>query len=238
MRVFTTSPGSGRIPSKTEGRRQIRRYSLPGFLCALLLGCSNYEEAKQRTEIQKAARTFLDGMNASSSAEDQSTWELNQFFMFGPPFIWLTDIETIALPSPDAYEATAEVWYRGRTATGESISGQRKIVMSVKQEAASNWRVINYKLGEPSPLSFWKQFVYWLWWSYGGPCFVWFCILVPCFSWVTSEHAVALIFLVFLIGAVIWSGILSYYCFGSGLAVVACVPFFLIVNLFFYSGYG
>lgn len=221
------------ISSKFGWRgRPLYRAMLIGILCILSFGCGNYEEYQHVQEVKKAVRVFIEGMNTSPSAEDKSTWGLNQLSVFGPPLLWENDIDaSLSMNSPLTYRATAAVWYRGTTPGGQSVREQRTIVMHVKREDGAKWRVTTYELSEVTPLSFWKQLGYWILWSYLGPLFFLFITAQWSILW-QSEPVVALILTLFLIGAVIWSGVVSYYSFGSGLAVVACIPIFVFINLF------
>jgi hypothetical protein len=183
------------------------------LLLVTSLSCATDPETQNANEAKTTACSYFRTFS-TPTADDLAKWGMGDFHTFG--------LNAWFFP----------IWCYGTTPEGQSVKLERELTMTVARKAPGQpWQVQGYTFQKDQPLSLWYQSAAWFLAAYGVPLVIFF-LLAQLFSFQDelSLLLALLTFVLFLLGAVAWSGVAGYFFFDSVLAVVFCVAAFITMT--------
>ena len=192
----------------------------------VLIICSSvlFDDPSQDGRV-KAAYTLLDRIEILNT-ENEKAWGISNFEI-------LADVRGLKInpPQTKGNEVIIPIWIRGTDNNG--VSGQWKMKLNVEVEpipagSLAAFEPKEFSIHEIKPLSWWEQLGRWLLSSLVVPI----AVLIVLYGWNFPLFEFSFGIFLFILGFLYLVGYLAYVYFGSVLAVVIGVLFWIILTIF------
>jgi hypothetical protein len=161
---------------------------------------------------------------STPNPENESRWGLTDLRVFGRDtrfgVMGAGDARVAVQPdAPDSYEVTIPFWCAGKTPQGDSVKRKGEFAVRVHATAGSGWEVVKSGFHEQESLSFWRQLLAWIGWTFLGGIILNLGAAIlgamtdsqkTCFTWAA-------------VCSIVLCGYVASVLFGSALAVTVCV---------------
>ncbi len=219
----------------------IRRYLWMTIVFTILVSasaCESWRKVNAEAEAQAKARDEAMQFWAAFSqptTDNLSKWGMRSFRIFGRSelvSLMAAGGETIskAANAADTYEVIIPFWCKGENVQGQPVKFKRELAIKVaRPNANAPWQAQSHEFRNEAPLTFGRQALSWSFWSLIAP-FVIFFLLMPL---VIGERSFGCAVLASVVLTLPLVGHVGYVCFGSGIAVAACLAVYIIINLLY-----
>ena len=191
---------------------------------AVLVTCVACAERRQNIQHLNQAKVIADKYFATVSEpgpEADSVFGLSDAAVFGRHFLLS---ESAARKDGDSWErfrVTVRFWIRGVDATGKTTRRRRQMDILVAVTENESLEVVGVESQVDKPLTFVRQVLTWLLWSFLGP------IVLAGFLVGISERLALWAWMLSALPLQIYA---AFVCFGTVLAVVLCTVFYLLLG--------
>ena len=213
-----------------------RRLLLLTFVALATTCCGLKQKAAQMQQAQdhvdratEEAKRFFTTISIANS-ETQSLWGMSDFRVFGRDeitgMIGAGQVSGAKVAdSPETFEAIIPLWCEGTRLDGQAAKLRRKLSIKLfGTEDESKFEITSYEFREDMPLSFSRQLLTWMGWSFIGPflmfAYIWFGFVG---GWTKAALFITRILTLPL------AGYAAHILFGTAEAVVICLLVYVIV---------